>query len=83
MLIDKEKVLSDYLKATVTPEVFLTNKTGQIVYSGAIDDWVTELGKKALQPQKHYLENAITQYLAGAPIQLSYTAAKGCLINEF
>jgi peroxiredoxin len=83
LLIDKEKVLSNYLKATVTPEVFLINKTGQIIYSGAIDDWVTELGKKTLQPQQHYLEKAITQYLSGAPVQLAHTIAKGCLINEF
>jgi peroxiredoxin len=83
LLIDKEKVLSGYLKATVTPEVFLINTTGQIVYNGAIDDWVKELGKKTLQPQQHYLEKAITQYLAGAPVQLAHTIAKGCLINEF
>jgi thiol-disulfide isomerase/thioredoxin len=83
LLIDKEKELSLYLKTSVTPEVVLTNAAGQTIYRGAIDDWMEELGKKKVAPQQHYLDEAITQYLAGTPVLRSSTIAKGCLINEF
>jgi hypothetical protein len=44
--IDLKKELSNYLQATVTPEVVLLNKKGELIYRGAIDDWVEKLGQK-------------------------------------
>ena len=83
ILIDVKKEFSNYIKATVTPEVVLLDKTGEIVYRGAIDDWVQELGKKKLRAQENYLENAIKQYLNGTPVLVKKTTPKGCLINEY
>lgn len=82
LLIDSSKKLTAYLAAKVTPEVVLTNQSGAVVYRGAIDDWVVELGKKKAKPQQHYLDAAINQYLGGKPVLVPSTVAKGCLINE-
>lgn len=83
LLIDRQKAFSNYVQATVTPEVVLTDKVGTVVYRGAIDDWVQELGKKKIKPQQHYLVEAIEQYLLGEPVLVKQTTPKGCLINEF
>lgn len=81
--IDSQKELTSYVKGTVTPEVILINSQGNLIYRGAIDDWVQELGKKKLKPQELYLETAISQYLKGESITQRSTIPKGCLINEF
>ncbi|RPD45558.1 redoxin domain-containing protein [Paracnuella aquatica] len=83
LLIDADMRLSQYMQATVTPEVVLADSTGAIVYRGAIDDWVIGLGKKKQVAQQHYLADAINQYLDGQPVAIRSTIAKGCLINEF
>lgn len=81
--IDSQKELSFYLKATITPEVVLIDKTGKLIYRGAIDDWVEELGQKKIKAEQHYLENAIIQYLQNKVIQIKQTRPIGCMINEF
>ena len=80
---DRKLQLAKKMKATVTPEVFLFNTTGKLVYRGAIDDWLQELGKKKTKPEQHYLRDAILQCLNGQPVALSYVTPQGCLINDF
>ncbi|HET7897019.1 MAG TPA: redoxin family protein, partial [Flavisolibacter sp.] len=58
--IDLQKELSNYVKATTTPEVVLLNKSGGLVYRGAIDDWVQALGQNKAKPKQRYLEDAIS-----------------------
>lgn len=83
VLIDPDKALTSYVQATVTPEVVLVNQAGNIVYRGAIDDWVEELGRKKIRPKQHFLKEAINQYLQNKPVAIKQTTAKGCWINEF
>ena len=61
----------------------MVNKSGKLIYRGAIDDWIEELGQKKIKAQQHYLQNAIIQYLQKEDIQLKQTRPVGCLINEF
>lgn len=81
--IDPQKEFTNYIKGTVTPEVILMNKQGEVIYRGAIDDWVSELGKKKLVVSNEYLKNAIKQYLKNEPVSIKTVEPKGCLINEF
>ena len=81
--IDIKKELSNYLQATVTPEVVLLNKKGELVYRGAIDDWVEKLGQKKVKARVHYLEDAIKAYLENKSVPVKKTPPVGCLINEF
>ena len=80
--IDSAKLLTNYLSATVTPEVMLFTKNTEKMYSGAIDDWMKELGVKRIQPSQHYLRDAITAILKGKKPAIIKTEAKGCLIND-
>lgn len=83
IMVDPQKEFTSMVKATVTPEVVLVNKDGNIVYRGAIDDWVEELGRKKIKPEQHFLKEAINQYLQNMPVAIKQTVAKGCWINEF
>ena len=83
LLVDKQKKLSQYLEASVTPEVLLIEQNGNLVYRGAIDDWVVNLGKKKLKAEHEYLRTAIQQYLYHQPVLVQRTTPKGCYINDF
>lgn len=83
LYIDEQKNISGYLKATVTPEVVLLNSNGKVIYRGAIDDWVTELGKTRARASNEYLRKAVFQYLHQQPVAIKRVAPKGCLINEY
>lgn len=83
LYIDPLKKLTNYLEATITPEAVLINEKGQLVYRGAIDDWVTDLGKNKIRAEKEYLRIAVTQYMNHQPISIKKTKPKGCYINEY
>ncbi|MGJ1351001.1 redoxin domain-containing protein [Sphingobacterium spiritivorum] len=83
MLIKDEKFnLTSHLKATITPEVFLIDKSGKIIYHGAIDDWAVKLGKTKQQPTINYLENAIESLLNNKNVQSDYIKPIGCYIEQ-
>lgn len=81
ILMDPDKVLTHVLKAKVTPEAFLFDKTGNLLYRGKIDNWFYELGKARQVITEHYLDDAISQALAGQPIALNKTEPVGCMLN--
>lgn len=83
IFIDTKQLLTNYLKAVVTPQAILLNNKGDIVYSGSIDDWVKALGKTKPQPTQAYLRDAIEQSLAGVPVKITRTKAFGCRINDY
>ncbi len=83
LFIDPKLELTNYLKASITPQAIILNSNGQLVYTGAIDDWVISLGKKRLQVTEHYVEDAIEQSLQFTPVAVSKTKAIGCLINDY
>jgi len=83
LFIDPAKKLTNYLEATITPEVVLMSEKGKLIYRGAIDDWVTDLGKNKIRPEKEYLRLAVTQYINHQPISIKKTKPKGCYINEY
>jgi thioredoxin-related protein len=83
VLTDKTMSVTRLLQATVTPEVFLFDRAGNLVYSGAIDNWLTALGKKKQKPDKNYLKDAIAETLKGQQVSLNYMEANGCSINDF
>lgn len=80
---DRDKAVSNYLAATVTPEVLLLNEQGAALYRGSIDNWVVNLGKKRPAATAHYLSDAIEQGIQQRPIGLTYTPSVGCYINDF
>lgn len=83
LVVDSAFKTSNQLKATVTPEVFVINEQGQLAYSGAVDNWLYDLGKKRKAPTEHFLKDALEAIVAGKKVLKPKTTAKGCLINDF
>jgi hypothetical protein len=79
---DKDFKLTRWLKATVTPEVFVTSDDGKILYQGRIDNWAFETGKTRLKADTHELEDILARIDAGKEPDISKTDAVGCLIES-
>jgi len=83
VFIDPVKKLTSYLHASITPEVILLNNRYELVYKGAIDNRVKQLGIKRWQATENYLSDAVSQYLQHAGVAVKRVKAIGCLINDF
>jgi thioredoxin-related protein len=81
--IDQRKEFTQYLQATVTPQVILLGNDGRMIYNGAIDDWVQATGKKKLRASQHFLEDAILLHLQNSEVKIKKTKAFGCKINDY
>lgn len=62
--------------ASKTPEVYLFDKDGKLVYHGAVDD-----NRDAPKVTQTYLKNALTAVAAGKPVATGETKAVGCGIK--
>ncbi|HEY6901293.1 MAG TPA: thioredoxin family protein, partial [Puia sp.] len=76
--IDNNSVLADAFGASRTPECYLFDKNGKLVYHGAIDD---SPGDPATV-KKHHLQNAIDEMVSGREVSIKETRSVGCSIKR-
>ena len=81
IVIDEADMLAKRLKAAITPEVFLVDASGNILYRGAIDNWFYALGKNRPSATEHFLEDAIQDILQGKDVRKPVTQAIGCYLE--
>lgn len=81
-LIDSALQVMNYFGATITPEVFVCDSLGQVLYSGRIDNWAYDTGQKRTNITEHDLENALDDIVGGKPVRVSRTQAIGCFIEK-
>ncbi len=77
VLVDPGNKVSDAYSAHVTPETYVINAKGVLVYHGRIDNDVDISNAKT-----HELADALDATLAGQPIAKSQTKAFGCSIKR-
>jgi thioredoxin-related protein len=77
-LVDQNSILADAFGATRTPECFLFDKEGKLVYHGAIDD---NPGDANSVGRKH-LVMAIDEMVAGKDISVKKSKSVGCGIKR-
>ncbi len=63
--------------AKSTPDMFVIDKDGKLVYSGAIDD--DSHGDKA--DKVNYVSKALDEILAGKPVSIAETKSYGCGVH--
>lgn len=73
---DRDGTLLAALGAKTTPHAFVLDAKGTLVYEGAIDDSVPNMGQ-ILHP---YLRTAVEQLLAGHLVEPAHTSPYGCYI---
>lgn len=75
-VVDATSDVARAFGATRTPEAFLFDKDGKLVYHGAIDD-----SQDASTVTQHYLQDAITTSTAGQAVPVKETKFVGCGIK--
>ncbi len=78
ILKDPGNKVADLYDARRTPEAFVIDKSGKLVYHGRIDE-NSEDAAKVTSPD---LKNALDQVLAGQPVAKAETKAFGCTIKR-
>ena len=76
--VDKNSEIADAFGANRTPECFLFDKSGKLVYHGAIDD---NPSAAAAVSRKH-LKEAIDEMTAGKDISVKTSRSVGCSIKR-
>ena len=76
-VVDATSAVARAFGATRTPEAFLFDASGALVYHGTIDDNANEPGKV----QAFYLKDALDAVVAGKDVPVKETKALGCGIK--
>lgn len=77
-VIDSMSVMADAFGATRTPECFLFDKDGKLVYRGSIDD----SPKDEPAVKNHYLLDAMTAVSKGNAVAVGTSVSSGCTIKR-
>jgi thioredoxin-related protein len=77
-LIDENSKLADLFGANHTPEVFLFNNKGKLMYKGAMNDNPSSPG----EAKKMYVQDAIDAVVAGKEADPKITKSIGCSIKR-
>jgi hypothetical protein len=77
-VLDQNSKMADAFGANRTPECFLFDKNGKLVYHGAIDDNAGD----ADGVTKQYLIKAIDEVKAGSPVTVKESRSVGCGIKR-
>jgi peroxiredoxin len=77
-VVDAGSTVAKAFGATRTPEVYLFDGAGKLVYHGAVDD-----NKDAGNVKQSYLKEALEALLAGKSIATAETKAVGCSIKFY
>ena len=77
ILKDAGAKIADRLGAGRTPEVFLLDAAGKLVYHGAVDN-----AQNPVMVNTHHLRNAIDSVISGKPVEKAEVKAFGCTIKR-
>ena len=77
VLKDKDNIIADRLKASVTPEVFICDSSLTVLYHGRIDD-----SRRETDVTSRDLHSALDAILSGKPVAVAETKAFGCSIKR-
>lgn len=80
--VDRERTVANYVKASVTPQAFVIDRSGAIRYRGRIDNLYAAFGKTRQQVTSHDLRDALDAVLAGRKVLRPETEALGCFITD-
>lgn len=80
VIIDEAGVIGKLYDAKRTPEFFIINPEGIIIYHGGMDDKPTT-NKADVEGAHNYVKAALTEALAGKPITDPVTRPYGCTVK--
>jgi peroxiredoxin len=80
VLMDSNGKLGHLYGAKTTPEMYVIDPGGKLIYEGAIDDRPTP-DVSDIKGADNYLSDALTEAMDGKPVLKSYTRSYGCSVK--
>ena len=80
VLLDPEGKLGRLYSAKTTPQMIVIDPSGKLIYDGAIDNRPTP-DADDIRGADNYLNDALTEAMAGKPIAASFTRPYGCSVK--
>ena len=80
VLIDADGTVGKLYDAKVTPELFVINPEGTLVYMGAIDD-KKSVDAADVAGARNYVKQALDEAMAANPVSTPQTEAYGCSVK--
>ncbi|HUD53995.1 MAG TPA: redoxin domain-containing protein [Terracidiphilus sp.] len=80
VLLDTLGMLGRLYNAKTTPEMYVIDPSGKLIYSGAIDDRPTP-DPDDVRGAHNYVSDALTEAMAGKPVATPYTRPYGCSVK--
>lgn len=80
IVIDEKGEIGKLYGAQTTPHMYVIDKTGKLVYQGAIDD-KPSADQASLKGAKNYVREAVDAVLGGKPSPVAQTKAYGCSVK--
>jgi len=80
-LLDPQILLAKNIHATVTPEAFVLDSLGKILYHGCIDNWFYSVGKHRSVITEYYLKDVLEKVINNKPVDVHNTTPIGCFIE--
>jgi len=79
-LLDPTGSIGHLYEAKTTPDMYVIDPSGKLIYSGAIDDHPTT-DPSDIPHSKNYVSEALTDAMAGHTIAVAYTRPYGCSVK--
>ncbi len=79
-LLDPDGKLGRLYNAKTTPDMYVIDPQGKLIYSGAIDNRPTT-GTSDIQGADNYVNDALTAAMSGKSVAMPYTRAYGCSVK--
>jgi hypothetical protein len=79
-ILDPKGEIGHLYGAKTTPNMFVIDPSGKLIYAGAIDDHPTTDGSD-VQSSKNYVSAEMTEAMKGQPVQVAVTRPYGCSVK--
>jgi len=79
-LLDPTSAIARLYEAKTTPHIFIIDPTGKLIYQGALDDKPTT-EQADLKGARNYLNETLTEAMAGKPVPVASTRPYGCSVK--
>jgi peroxiredoxin len=80
VLLDTFGMVGRLYNAKTTPEMFIIDPSGKLIYEGAIDDRPTP-DPDDVRGARNYVSDALSEAIAGKPVATPYTRPYGCSVK--
>jgi peroxiredoxin len=79
-ILDSSGAIGHLYDAKTTPNMFIIDPGGKLIYAGAIDDHPTT-DVADIPSSKNYVSAALTEAMTGQAVQVAYTRPYGCSVK--